>query len=47
MVTAQIKPIESKDEKKAGGIILNTWLKMRQSEIAERMRQFTLKALIF
>ncbi len=44
MVTKQIKPIESKDEKKDGEIILNTWLKMRKSEIAERMRLFTVKS---
>lgn len=27
-----------------GKIVLNTWLKMRKSEIAERMRLFTVKS---
>ena len=38
------KAIEGKDEKEAREIILNTWLKMRKSEIAERMRLFTVKS---
>ena len=44
MVTEQIKPIEDKSEKEIGEIILNTWLKMRKSEIAERMRLFSVKS---
>lgn len=44
MVSSEIKSIAGKDEKEAGEIILNTWLKMRKSEIAERMRSFTVKS---
>ncbi len=44
MVTGQVQSIEDKDEKEAGNIILSTWLQMRNSEIAERMRLFTVKS---
>jgi hypothetical protein len=44
LVTEEIKPIEDKNEKVKTEIILNTWLKMRKSEIAERMRLFTVKS---
>jgi len=44
MVTEQLKLIDGKDKKKDGKIILSAWLKMRKSEIAERMRLFTVKS---
>jgi hypothetical protein len=44
MVSQQVQSIEGKEPKEAREIILNTWLKMRKSEIAERMRQFTVKS---
>lgn len=44
MVAEQIQSIEGKDEKEAGEIVLNTWLKMRNSEITERMHLFTVKS---
>jgi Eco57I restriction-modification methylase/restriction endonuclease TaqI-like protein len=44
MVTEQVQSIEGKVEKKDGEVILNTWIKMRKSEISERMRSFTVKS---
>ena len=44
LVSEQVQSIEGKNEKETGEIILNTWLKMRHSEITERMRQFTVKS---
>ena len=44
MVSSEIKSIEGKREQEAGEVILNTWLKMRKSEIAEKMRSFTVKS---